>query len=504
MAFGITATGFVAKTLADIKTEIEDALKTTFGEQINLLPESVFGQIVGIFSERESLLWELAEDTYGSQYPESAENVSLDFVLALTGLLRLNALESIIINQALFGTATTVIPLGTGFSVNGDPDAKFQTIEEVILGTGVDEIQTISFSATPTGGSFKLKYNTEITASIAFDDVAADVQTALNALSSLSGITVSGSFAADFVITFAGDDGKQPQPLLVEDSNTLTNGGAVTITITETTPGEYQVQVDCQATITGPTIANALTLTVIDNPVSGLTRVFNPEDAVLGRDIETDAEARNRRRNRLQISLAGPLEAIRTALLKLNDDVEAIELESVIIFENVTSTTDARGIPPKAFEAFIYQAGGAIARDQEIADAIWESKPAGIESHGDVSKTVTDSQGLSHTVKFSRPDEVDIYLILDLTVDSDYPADGDAQVEAVMITWGNDLGVGQDVIVFPSLVAQLDDIPGITDVVVKIGIAPAPTLDDNIIIDDGTGGDVEISRWDTSRITVNS
>lgn len=504
MAFGVTPEGFVAKTLADIKAEVEDALRTSFGEQINLLPESVFGQIVGIFSERESLLWELAENTYDSQYPESAENVSLDFVLALTGLIRLDALESVVIGQALFGTATTVIPLGTGFSVNGDPDAKFQTIEEVTLGTGVDEVQTIGFSAPPTGGSFKLKYNAEITAAIAFGDAAADVQTALNALPSLSGVTVSGSFAADFVVIFAGDDGKQPQPLLVEDSNTLTNGGAVTITITETTPGEYQAQVDCRAITTGPTIANALTLTVIDNPVSGLLRVFNPEDAVIGRNIETEAEVRNRRRNRLQISLAGPLEAIRTALLKLNDDVDAIELESVVLFENITNTIDARGIPPKAFEAFIYQAGGATTRDQEIADAIWESKPAGIEPHGDVSKTVADSQGLIHTVKFSRPDEVDIYLILDLTVDATYPADGDAQVEAVMVAWGNGLGVGQDVIVFPSLVAQLDDVPGITDVVVKIGIAPAPTLDDNIVIDDGTGGDVEISRWDTGRVEVNS
>ena len=504
MAFGITSAGFVAKTLAIIKAEIEDALKTTFGDSINLLPESVFGQLVGIFSERESLLWELSEATYDSQYPESAENVSLDFVLALTGLLRLSALESVVIGQALFGTATTVIPVGTGFSVNGNPDAKFQTIEEVTLGVGVDEVQTIGFSATPTGGSFKLNYNGEITATIAFGDAASDVQTALNALSSLSGVTVSGSFAADFVVTFASDDGKQPQPILVEDSNTLTNGGAVTITITETTPGEYQAQVDCQAITTGPIVANALTLTVIDNPVSGLVRVFNPEDAVTGRDIETDAEARNRRRNRLQISLAGPLEAIRTALLKLNDDVDAIELESVILFENITNTVDARGIPPKAFEAFIFQAGGATTRDQEIADAIWESKPGGIEPHGDVSKTVTDSQGLTHTVKFSRPDEVDIYLILDLTVGATYPADGDAQVEAVMVAWGNGLGVGQDVIVFPSLVAQLDDIPGITDVVVKIGIAPAPTLDDNVIIDDGTGGNVELSRWDTARITINS
>jgi len=506
MAYGVTATGFILKTLAVIKDEVDEAIKSTLGNYVNTLPQGILGQLKGIFSERESLIWELMEDVYYSPYPNDSSGTSLDKAAAITGLTRLPALESTIVDQALFGTATTVIPAGTVFSVDGNSAATFETDEDATLIAGTDEVQTITFSATPDSGAFTLTLGTETTASIAFGDDAAAFQVALRALDALSEVTVSGSFAAGFVVTFAGADGKQPQLALTEDANTLKNGiTAVTITVTETTPGVYQATVNCTALDTGPTVANSKTLTVIDNPVSGLTSVFNPTDAVVGRDIETDAEFKIRRNNRLQISKAGPLEAVLANILDLNDDEDEVELESVKVFENITNVVDAAGRPAKSIEVYVYQAGGVTTRDQEIADAIWEAKSGGIETHGDESNTVTDSQGYEHTIKFSRPTEIDIYLILDLTVDSDYPADGDTVVAAAIATWGNALGVGVNVIVYPQLMAQLSSaVDGITDVTVKIGVAPAPTLDDNITIDDGSVADVELSRWDTSRISINS
>jgi len=504
---GLDANGLTIKRLADIKTEIEASLRATIGDQINTLPQSIFGQLVGIYAEREALVWELAQAIYDSQYPDTAEGVSFDNVGALTGFTRSPALASTIALQAFFGTPSTVIPAGTILSVLNDSDSKFSTDNEVILGTGTDEIQDISFSATPTSGSFKLVFEGETTVAIDWNDSNTDVQTALNNLNALSGVVVTGTFAAGFTVTFSGSDGKQPQSDLTFTDNTLDAGGSVTITIVETTPGVYQGTTTMTATATGEIIANAETLTVIDNPIGGLSSTINPEDATVGREIETDAEARIRRNNRLQISIAGPTEAIANNILRLNDIEGSIQLEDVKVFENVTLITDARGIPAKAFEAFVFQAGGVTTRDQEIIDAIGQSKPAGIEAHGDVSGTYTDSQGFTHTIKFSRPTEIDIYLILDLTVTSDYPTDGDTQVENTMVAWGDGLGTGQDVIVFgsDSLIAQLNDIPGITDVVVKIGTSASPTLDNNIVIDDGVtpGVDVEKSSWDTSRITVN-
>ena len=503
---GLDEFGLTIKRLVEIKDEIEASLRVAFGDQINTLPQSVIGQLVNLFAEREALIWELVEAVYDSQYPDSAEGASFDQVGTLTGFTRLRVIASTIALQAFLGTPATVIPTGTILSVDGDSASKFATDNEITLIAGTDEIQDVDFSAVPTSGSFKLIFEGETTVDIDWNDSNADVQTALNALTILSGVVVTGDFTAGFTVTFSGDDGKQPQSVLTFTDNTLDSGGSVTITIAETTPGIYQGSTTMTATVTGPVVANSGTLTVIDNPIAGLTSTVNPEDATVGRDIETDAEARIRRNTRLQISIAGPVEAIRNNILNLNEVLGSIQLEDVRIFENTTLITDARGIPGKAFEAFVFQAGGVDTRDQEIWDAIGQAKPAGIEAHGDVSGTYTDSQGFGHTIKFSRPTEIDIYLDLDLTVTSEYPTDGDTQVENIMVLWGDGLGTGQDVIVFGSnsLIAQLNDIPGISDVVIRIGTSASPTLDNNIVIDDGItpGVDVEKSSWDTSRIII--
>ena len=503
---GLDGFGLTIKRLAEIKVEIEASLRVAFGDQINTLPQSVVGQLVGIFAEREALIWELVEAVYDSQYPDSAEGASFDQVGTLTGFTRLPAIASTIALQAFLGTPATVIPAGTILSVNGDSASKFATDNEVILIAGTDEVQDIDFSAVPNAGAFKLVFEGETTASIAWDDTNTEVQTALNNLTALSGIVVTGDYTAGFTVTFSGADGKQPQSALAFTDNTLDLGGAVTIVIVATTPGVYQGSTTMTATVTGAVVANSETLTVIDNPIAGLTSTINPEDATVGRDIESDAEARIRRNTRLQISIAGPVEAIRNNILNLNEVLGSIQLEDVRVFENTTLVTDARGIPGKAFEAFVFQAGGVAARDQEIWDAIGRAKPAGIQAFGDETGTYTDSQGFDNPVSFSRPDEVDIYLDLDLTVTSDYPSDGDTQVENIMVLYGDGLGTGQDVIVFGSnsLIAQLNDIPGISDVVIRIGKTASPTLDNNIVIDDGItpGVDVEKSSWDTSRINI--
>ena len=127
MSFGLSSEGFSAKRLADIASEIDEILKSTFGPGINTLPQSLFGQLKGIFAERESFLWELAEAVYNSQYPDGAEGTSLDNVGAITALTRLPALKSRIEGQALFGTLSTSIPAGTIFSVSGNSNARFVT-----------------------------------------------------------------------------------------------------------------------------------------------------------------------------------------------------------------------------------------------------------------------------------------------------------------------------------------------------------------------------------------
>ncbi len=302
-------------------------------------------------------------------------------------------------------------------------------------------------------------------------------------------------------VTLTGTDGT------VVPSGTLfsVEGAADVVFATESavTISGTAAAVDCIAQQTGPISVAAGALTNIVTPISGLNSVTNPTAAIEGRNRETDAEARIRRSTNLVISNAGPTEAIRKAILALNEDTTRATITHCSVFENFELETDSRGIPGKSIAVVVYQAGGVTDRDQEIADAIMlTSKPAGIKPHGDVAVEVVSSDGQKRTCRFSRPVSVPVYLELDLSTTGDYPGNGDDLVKELVVKWGNSLGAGVDIVVYPALVAQLAGVGGIVDVTVRIGRTESPTGDDNIDIDDGSGGTVEMSLWSAENITV--
>jgi len=487
--YGLLPTGFVPKTLAVVKEEIERDLRAALGNGINLLPEAVYGQIVGITSERESSVWEIAEDVYHSQYPDTADGISLDGVASYSGIKRLKATKSKQEGLFLFGTEGTTIPKGTIVSVEDNPDAKFQTLNEVILAAGVNAIQKLTFSSVPASGNFKLRYMGETTTPLLFSASNDDIKNALNVLILLSGILMAGDYSAGKYAEFAGDDGKQPQDLLEVVDNTLKNAGMVDVVVTveTTTPGVAQGTVDAEAFETGPTIAQAFTLNSIVTPVAGLNRIINKSDANVGRNVETDAELRIRRELTIQRAGAGTIEAIYARLVELED------VEAAIVFEN-DAQEEIDGRPPKCFECVVL--GGD---DDVIARAIWEAKDAGIKPFGSVPITIVDSQGFTRYIRFSRPTVKRLYLILDVDrLPSGFPDNGVALLKLAATTHVNDLGIGTDVLVYPKLMSAFAGIPGIEDLGIRIGLTSPPTTDDNIPMAAN-----EISSLDSTDITVN-
>ncbi|HEX5035076.1 MAG TPA: baseplate J/gp47 family protein, partial [bacterium] len=329
---GLSAAGLEIARLEDIKAEIEADLRSALGQTINLLPTESLGQYVGIQASKYAKLWELVQDVYNSEDPHNANGVSLDRRVALTGHKRLEGNPSTATVTA-FGTQGTLIDIGDlTASVEGDPEAVFVNVEAATIGAGTDEVQTIGFNTTPDEGSFTLIFNGEETTPIDFSDNAAAVQSALNALPNLEGLTVTGSFAADFVVTFEGPFAESPQPLLTVGVNTLeTSNVAVSVTITETTPGVFpKVDIDLEATEDGPTQAKAGFLTVIETPIVGLDSISNALDAVPGKDVETDAELKIRREETLANPGTATLDAIVARLREID------EVEDAVGYENFT------------------------------------------------------------------------------------------------------------------------------------------------------------------------
>jgi len=144
---GLSAAGFERKRLIDIKIEIEGALKLAFGDNIDLTPQSGFGQFIGILSEALSDQWESQENVYNSQYPSTAQENQLSNVVLYNGIERQAATNSTV-TAIISGVSGTVIPVGSKVSVIST-GLVFETLSEVIIGGGGSI--TVNMQSVDTG-----------------------------------------------------------------------------------------------------------------------------------------------------------------------------------------------------------------------------------------------------------------------------------------------------------------------------------------------------------------
>ncbi|MEE8298411.1 MAG: hypothetical protein V3R67_03430, partial [Thermodesulfobacteriota bacterium] len=204
----------------------------------------------------------------------------------------------------------------------------------------------------------------------------------------------------------------------------------------------------------------------------------------------TDPAFRLRRKQ--EVARAGS-----TTIPGIFSDVSAVtNVTATVVFQNNLDIPDLDARPPHSVDIVVR--GGT---EDDIASAIFNTVAGGITMVGDISKTVKDPNGFDQIVKFSRPTDVNIFLEIDLTVDTDlFPIDGIAQVNALILVYDAALLMGQDIVVRgsdPSLICSFESVPGILDIVIRVGKTASPTLDDNIII-----APRELADFDSSRITT--
>ncbi len=449
MPYGLTEEGFVVKPLETVLAEIQSDWRSKFEDSADLDPQSPDGQLITIITTLVSAIWDLLEALNAQFDPDQASGANLVALCALTGTVPLPATPSTV-TATLTGTPATVVAAGKVASVE-DTGARFATTAEATI-TAVDPwagatVYAVGERSTNGSSPARVYQVTEITGG--------------GESAGSGGPTGTGTAIVDNEVTwrYLGD-------------------------------GTGAVDVEAEAEEVGPTVCVSGTLTVIENPVAGWTSVNNVLDAELGRAEETDAELRARRELELRASGNAALDAIRSDVLQVE------EVTSCVVFENATDTTNGDGMPPHSIEVLVE--GG---EDQAIADAIWATKAAGIATYGSETVEVADSAGGTHDVNFTRPDLIDIYVEITVLVDGSagslWPTDGEDQLKAAIVAFGEGLGIGRDVTA-SAVGAQAFQVPGMLDATpVYIDDAPSPGSSATIAI-----GQRERSAWDTSRIEV--
>ena len=527
MTFGLGIDGFTIKRESDIIADLEDGFRAEFGE-INVDAASVFGQIIGVTSKPLAELWELMDLIYLSQYPSSAEGISLDGVVQLTGVERLGPTKTTVIGL-LIGDQGTSVLTGNAASVSATEETFFTT-EDVIIDKDnvlrsritVDTVLDLQLYTVQIDGS---PYTFTSDADATAEEIVGGLRSDINASQSKVTASVSGD-----ILTIVVDDLITPFTIDVDGNLSL---------------DEIATPAPMEAQNTGPILAVVGSLDKIETPIAGWDAVDNIKDGDVGNATETDTALRIRRELSLRVLGAATESAITARLLQevenvtavnvIENDTQSYNTAVIVTVDEVADTfdytvwingleytytsdgsatqgeitagltalidasilaisavdnmdgtldiiPDAPGIifsvstaeklslfgavPPHSFESVVD--GG---EDQDVANKIWGVKAAGIGTSGNLSKTVEDSEGDEHIVKFSRPIPkyawVDVELILN--PEEDFPADGLDQVQANIQALGFTLGIGDDFI-RQKFFTPIYDVPGIADADLKIAV----------------------------------
>lgn len=228
-------------------------------------------------------------------------------------------------------------------------------------------------------------------------------------------------------------------------------------TTQETTIGEdgtCLVEVSCTEAGASGNLSSAAAICKAVNPNVNITAVRGVELVTAGRDEESDADLRVRFASATAGAGSGNENAIRAAILR----VPTVQYAAVIA--NDTNETDEDGRPPHSFECYVL---GGDDYEQEIAEAIFDKRPVGIQTVGDKSVTILDASGAERVINFSPAQNVNITVRVQIKTTNAFADDGISQVQSSVSGYINGLGIGSS-LVLNAIYGYIYGIAGVKEV----------------------------------------
>ncbi len=442
-SFGVTPTGFVIRSLENINTLVIEAVRSAIG----VLPVDALLTLIQIFNERISELWQLGEAIYNAGDVDAATGAPQDNLNAITGTLRQKA------------RASTV----------------------VLTFTGNPFVVVIAGMRAKTGISLQ-PFKTLVAGEL--EALPGWIQNTVYAV----GDRVFNSARAYQAIqagTSAASGGPTSQDAFITD-------GPNTLVWRYLGDGQGAVDVAAEAVFTGPITALSGSIIERDTQLAGVLGVINLLDAVLGADVETDADYRVRREIELAQPGSGTASAIAAALSQISGT------SNVTVFQNTTDFTNGDGMPPHSVELLVL--GGD---DTAIATALLENVDAGIATVGNNGGIpLTDDQGFLQVIFFSRPVNKILYNTLNVTINAKtFPADGVAQIKAAIVAFGaaQQCGVDGRPYQVGKAAGAVAGVLDITSNLISAFPVTVPVSGTNIAV-----ATRELGVYDTSRIIINT
>lgn len=371
--YGVTKEGFVLKRADEILDEIHSDLSEGFGFDTKQNENSFIDVLATTFAGVVAELWEVAQDTYYSLFPVTAEGLSLDYAAQTGGVTREPARRSMY-PLHVTGVDGTVIDKTFKVGTKTLPKLFLEPVKNFELSR--DNCNSIKISVSAEENSI---YTVSINGkNYEHTNENGNVPNILSGLSNLIK-------ADDYVTSLEGE------VLTIADkmnykNNTIDVSSNLSV-ISVTTIQQFQTEEYGKKLISNGVI------TEIVNNVDGLMAVTNILEPTLGRREETDSEFRQSYRRKAGLKSNTMIDSI-CSYLKNN----VKNVETAYGYENVEDTTDSNGIPPHSIEILVD--GG---EDTEVANAILKRKAGGINTHGSVEVQINTNYGDIVNIRFNRP-----------------------------------------------------------------------------------------------------
>lgn len=480
---GLTAEGLTIKTLDTVITDLEEQASIIFsdlvqpGDIVDTGANTALGRLIGVVGPALFDVWQAIQEVHNSFNPNAAVGTALDNLITLSGITRYPATATRA--QVVFeGSINTVVGSPQGAVYSSITQRSFSIVNPVIL--NLEDASGVGFTVvTATAGQvYTFSYSAD--GGVNWIDVPVTAATGATVASILTQLrtAINNSLGATF--TTYMKDGRlfvdRIDPFQAVDFKFSVNLRAEKIR-------KLGLVVDNEV---GPFPAATGVIDTISIPIVGWDSVLNPVAATTGRLRETDEELRERFRNSKFIQSINILESLVDALKGVAG------VTDVAVYENDTATTNTLGIPMKSFMPIVL---GGLPSD--IATAIWENKPTGIESYGNTKVQIADSQNIIHTISYKQPTQTPIYMKLNITDIGGLPGDAIALLKQELARFGTENYLIGDNVIYSRFYTPINAVPGHQVNSFTIGTTSAANGTSNISIPfDG------VATFDPNNITV--
>ena len=462
---GLTSLGLEVKRFPEILEDLAASEKTNIDSNISTQSNELLGQINNILSLITTEIWELAEAVNSNFDKDKAEGTNLDELGSLIGVTRLEAVNT---QGDIIATTKDGVIFSEGSIVasftTGD---RFDVYVDTICSTTLCTATTLNVAQVLNSTLYTVTIN-----DIDYDftsDASATESEILSGIKNLIDLDATATWSA----TVVGSD------------------------LTITTTDEFEISLSSVAYFTVTSVDKTIlvvaqeggllsvpanTVTVLVSSISDVTSINNVSALTVGRLVEDDEDFRLRFGLSSGANGKSTIPAIRAQVSSVSG------VSTVAIFDNDTTVTDGEGLPPHSFEVIVL--GGA---DSEIAEEIWNNKPAGIQTYGTTSTIIVDEVGDQRTIKYTRPSIINMAVRATYTVydEEDYPDNGDDLMADAILAHVNSLVAGVDVIPTRMFGDIYTDVSGVDSLVIDIQVLTNP------------GDTPSVPSWSTTKQSIS-